>query len=170
MLIIDEKSNGGLAPNLAGWSLLPESEHHLHHGLKGINIAISAVTADVLSRTIPAGMFSRSSEAHNQDKVSMGMNAAVQCMELVESVTSIYAMQFTALTQAIDLRKIRLSGAVSRALYSLVRAVMPMLVIDRSLSEDLAKLLYRFKRYIDANRQGRSEEEPAQTLDECDAG
>ncbi|NJM10199.1 MAG: aromatic amino acid lyase [Bdellovibrionaceae bacterium] len=73
--IIDEKSNRGLPANLANWSGLAGEERHLHHGLKGLHQSVSAVTSEILARATPGGIFSRSSESHNQDKVSLGMSA-----------------------------------------------------------------------------------------------
>ncbi|NUT51287.1 MAG: aromatic amino acid lyase, partial [Saccharothrix sp.] len=70
-LVVDEKFNAGLTPNLV--ASRPDDDHRqgLHHGFKGMQIACSAITAEALGLAAPATVFSRSTEAHNQDKVSM---------------------------------------------------------------------------------------------------
>ncbi len=51
----------------------------INHGLKALQISVSAWTAEALKQTMPASVFSRSTECHNQDKVSMGTIAARDC-------------------------------------------------------------------------------------------
>ena len=52
---------------------------HAHHGFKGMQVTASALSAEALKLTMPAAAFSRSTESHNQDKVSMGSIAARDC-------------------------------------------------------------------------------------------
>ncbi|MET8244280.1 aromatic amino acid ammonia-lyase [Streptomyces sp. NPDC005202] len=75
-LIVDEKFNEGLPPNLIAARPADDPEAGLHHGFKGMQIAASAVTAEALKQTRPVSVFSRSTEAHNQDIVSMGTISA----------------------------------------------------------------------------------------------
>lgn len=133
--IVDEKSNRGLPANLANWSGLPEDERHLHHGLKGLHQSVSAVTSEILARATPGGIFSRSSESHNQDKVSLGMSAAVQCSEMLEPLFTIATMQTIVLAQALDLRGVKLRGMHARRLYDTVRATVPFVQRDRALGD-----------------------------------
>ena len=64
-----------------------EQFRQLAHEL-ALQIAASALTAEALKTTMPASVFSRSTECHNQDKVSMGLNAAVNAREAVEYAAS----------------------------------------------------------------------------------
>lgn len=145
MLVVDDKTNRGLPPNLADWSALPLDERHLHHGLKGFHQATNAITAEILSQTIPNGVFSRSSESHNQDKVSLGMTAALQCARMLDGTFSVLALVAAGLAQALDLRGIVLQGAESRALYDTVRAHVPRLVRDRALGDGVEALASAFR-------------------------
>ena len=104
MMLIDEKSNRGLPPNLANWPGLPEEERYLHHGLKGLHQSVGAITSEIMARTMPNGVFSRSSESHNQDKVSLGMSAATACSDILESLFTVQALYLICLAQALDLR------------------------------------------------------------------
>jgi histidine ammonia-lyase len=54
----------------------PADRAMLNHGFKAVQIGTSAWTAEALKNTMPASVFSRSTECHNQDKVSMGTIAA----------------------------------------------------------------------------------------------
>jgi histidine ammonia-lyase len=139
-LLIDEKSNRGLSPNLANWPAIPEGERTLHHGLKGLHQAISAITSEVMARSIPVGIFSRSSESHNQDKVSLGMGAAVSCESMLDQLFTIHAMALICLTQAIDLREIKLKGTGSKKWFDRIRSVVPFVDKDKPLDKAIGAL------------------------------
>ena len=137
--IVDEKSNRGLPANLAAWNEIPEEDRFLHHGLKGVHQTISAVTSEILAKTMPNGSFSRSSESHNQDKVSLGMSAAIQTQEILDSLYSITAMYLVCLTQALDIQGRELRGS-SKNLYEFVRGHVSFVEKDKSLGFALQKL------------------------------
>jgi len=59
------------------------AERVAHHGFKAMQISASALTAEALKLTMPASVFSRSTESHNQDKVSMGSIAARDCQRVL---------------------------------------------------------------------------------------
>jgi len=144
-MLIDEKSNRGLPPNLADWDALPEEDRFLHHGLKGLHQAVNAITSEILARATPNTIFSRSSESHNQDKVSLGMSAAVQCSEMIEPLYTIQAMHLTCLAQALDLRGVHLQGETSRSVYNWVREVIPRISRDTSLGDQIGVLAEKLK-------------------------
>ena len=73
LLLVNPQLNRGLPEDLVG---VAGREHFFHHGFKAMSIAASALAAEALKLTMPAASFSRSSESHNQDKVSMGTIAA----------------------------------------------------------------------------------------------
>lgn len=139
-LLISEKTNRGLTPNLANWSNLNAEERHLYHGLKAVHQNVSAITSDIMAKAMPNSIFSRSSESHNQDKVSLGMTAAVQCSEQLEVMVSVMACYLTCLAQAMDLRKIELKGEVSRHYYSLIRKNIKFVEKDQRLDQSVARL------------------------------
>lgn len=140
MTLIDDKSNRGLGANLIHAAALPEEKRFLHHGLKGLHQAVSAITSEILQRTMPGGMFSRSSESHNQDKVSLGMSAAVQCSQMIEPLYTIAAMYLICLAQGLDLRDTRLAGSDSARVYKMVRARVALVAKDSPLGEQVAAL------------------------------
>ena len=101
-LLVDEKFNHGLPANLTGAA--PE-RRGINHGFKAVQIAVSAWTAEALKLTMPASVFSRSTECHNQDKVSMGTIAARDCLRILELVEQVAAALVLATAQAVELRR-----------------------------------------------------------------
>ncbi|HET6551545.1 MAG TPA: aromatic amino acid ammonia-lyase, partial [Solirubrobacter sp.] len=83
-LVVDEKFNVGLTANLIPYFDTTDPEAGLHHGFKGMQLSCSALTAEALKLCNPASIHSRSTEAHNQDKVSMGAISARDARSIVE--------------------------------------------------------------------------------------
>ena len=135
-LLVDEKFNNGLTPNLI--ARLPDDhpEKGLFHGFKTMQLAISALAAEALSKCMPMTVFSRSTEAHNQDKVSMGSIAARQARDVIEMVERCCAIHLLAACQAADLRGADKLGR-TRVIYERIRAISPFVERDRELEEDI---------------------------------
>ncbi|MCG9781701.1 aromatic amino acid ammonia-lyase [Vibrio brasiliensis] len=100
--LMDYKFNNGLPFNLTG----AEGERKpINHGFKAVQIGISAWTAEALKHTMPASVFSRSTECHNQDKVSMGTIAARDCLRVLELTEQVAAASLLASIQAVEIRR-----------------------------------------------------------------
>lgn len=138
-LLVDEKQSNGLTPNLV--ARLPEDhpERGIHHGFKGVQLAVSALTAEALQRTMPMTAFSRSTECHNQDKVSMATAAARQAAEILEIAERVAAMHLLACCQAVELRGVEGLGRTS-VIWERVRAVSPFVDLDRELDRDIERV------------------------------
>ena len=145
MTLIDEKSNRGLPANLANWPGIPEEERFLHHGLKGLHQSVNAITSEIMAKAMPNGIFSRSSESHNQDKVSLGLSAAVQCEEMLKQLYQIQSLTLVCLAQALDLRKVELRGPTARAFYAVVREHVPYVECDTKLGPAIDGLTAKLK-------------------------
>jgi histidine ammonia-lyase len=100
-LLMDQKVNNGLPANLSGAEKGRES---LNHGFKAVQIGCSAWTAEALKLTMPASVFSRSTECHNQDKVSMGTIAARDCVRVLELTEQVVVSNLLAACQGAKLR------------------------------------------------------------------
>jgi len=146
ILIMDEKSNRGLPPNLANWPGIHDDEKFLHHGLKGLHQSASAITSEICALAIPNGIFSRSAECHNQDKVSLGTSAANQCTQVVNKAYNLFALQLICFAQALDLKKIELQGDESLRVYRQVRNHVPFVAADRVLGPQIAALAESLKK------------------------
>jgi histidine ammonia-lyase len=100
-LLVDARYSQGLPGNLSGASPGREA---INHGLKAVQIGASAWTAEALKNTMPASVFSRSTECHNQDKVSMGTIAARDCLRVLELTEQVAAALALGTVQALALR------------------------------------------------------------------
>ena len=116
-----------------------------------MQISISAWTAEALKGTMPASVFSRSTENHNQDKVSMGTIAARDAVRVIELTEQVAAGSLLAMNQALSMR-LR-DGAIQRdelrpslvRLHDEVNAVFPLLEEDRPMQVDLENILHHIR-------------------------
>jgi histidine ammonia-lyase len=139
-LLVDTKFNNGLPSNLSG---AEADRAMINHGFKAVQIGTSAWTAEALKLTMPASVFSRSTECHNQDKVSMGTISARDCLRIIELTEQVAAAVLLATSQAVELR-LR-AGELNEAhlvpeLLDMKNAVMKeftFLAEDRPLEADL---------------------------------
>ena len=113
---------------------------HAHHGFKGMQVTASALSAEALKLTMPAAAFSRSTESHNQDKVSMGSIAAREALRILDLSEAVAAIALLAVCQCLDLRGAAPSRA-SRRLHEAVRKHVPMLRADRRQDADIARVI-----------------------------
>jgi phenylalanine ammonia-lyase len=137
-LVVDEKFNLGLTPNLIPVLAPDDPQAGLHHGFKGMQLSCSALTAEALKLSNPASIHSRSTEAHNQDKVSMGAIAARDARSIVEIAQHVVAIHLLAVTQALDLRGVDEAAPRTRAAHDVVRSRVRFLDGDRRMERDLA--------------------------------
>jgi histidine ammonia-lyase/phenylalanine ammonia-lyase len=136
-LLVDEKFNAGLTPNLVAPCSPGDPEAGLHHGFKGMQLCSSAMTAEALKLSNPATVHSRSTECHNQDKVSMGTIAARDARTIVEIAQDVAAIHLIAVCQALDLRGVDAMSARTRAAHRLLRARVDFVDADRCLDADV---------------------------------
>jgi histidine ammonia-lyase len=98
---------------------------------------------------MPASVFSRSTECHNQDKVSMGTIAARDCLRVLELTEQVVAALLITVRQGVwlrcqaspDLRPHAALAAMQEALGADIRPVEE----DRRLEPDLRLLLERIR-------------------------
>jgi len=99
--MVDTRYNNGLPSNL---SMSDESRRYINHGFKAVQIGASAYTAEALKNTMPASVFSRSTECHNQDKVSMGTIAARDALRVLQLTEQVMASTLLAAIQGLRIR------------------------------------------------------------------
>lgn len=145
MMLFDETTNRGLPINLVDVKNIPEAELHTHHGLKGLHQATSAITSEIMQKSIPNSIFSRSSESHNQDKVSLGLSAAVTCGDMIEGVYKILALQLVCLCQALEIKNIKLKSPELLKIYQTVRSCVPKVSADIPLDRQINQLINKIK-------------------------
>jgi len=143
-LMMDTRFNNGLPANLSGAA--PERAA-INHGLKAVQIGTSAWTAEALKQTMPASVFSRSTECHNQDKVSMGTIAARDCLRVLQLTEQVAAASLIACAQGLELRLARAELSEQQIGVQLldtvrqVREVTAFITEDRALEQELRVLI-----------------------------
>lgn len=145
-VMVDIKFNRGLPPNLSG----SRTGFSINHGFKAVQIGASAWTAEALKSAIPVSVFSRSTECHNQDKVSMGTIAARDCLRVIELTEQVAVATLLAAVQALRIRLERQeitqqNMAGVQATYNGVSASFVPLEEDRPLERDLRTTLERIR-------------------------
>ena len=131
-LLCAPETSGGLPANLIRGAS--------HHGMKAMQISTSALAAEALKLTLPAASFSRSTESHNQDKVSMGTLAARDALRVVELGETVAAIGLLAACQGVELRGGTLPPRLA-ALVAALRREVPDLSADRRQDLDIARVL-----------------------------
>ncbi|MFK5733368.1 aromatic amino acid ammonia-lyase [Pseudomonas urmiensis] len=143
-LLVDERYNHGLPSNLSG---AEAGRAMLNHGFKAVQIGASAWTAEALKQTMPASVFSRSTECHNQDKVSMGTIAARDALRVLELTEQVAAATLLAANQGVWLRRRQaderpLPPALGEMHGALLEDFAPV-IEDRALERELRLCLSR---------------------------
>jgi histidine ammonia-lyase len=133
-VLVDANVNRGLPADLVR---LTGDERLFNHGFKAMSISSSALAAEALKLTMPAASFSRSTESHNQDKVSMGTIAARDADRICRLVERVVAIHLLAAVQACEIRggisaRPGLDETVKR-----LRDVAPPLFEDRPMDQDI---------------------------------
>ena len=148
-LLVDTRYNQGLPANLSGAKGL---RAEVNHGLKALQISVSAWTAEALKLTMPASAFSRSTECHNQDKVSMGTIAARDCLRVLDLTEQVVAALLISVRQGVALRLE--ASPLSTPQPSLVQmfdalsSEIAYIDEDRRLDTDLRVLLERIQKRV----------------------
>ncbi|QEY17413.1 aromatic amino acid lyase [Cellvibrio sp. KY-GH-1] len=145
--LVDPKFNHGLPANLSG---APLERRAINHGFKAVQIGVSAWTAEALKLTMPASVFSRSTECHNQDKVSMGTIAARDCLRVLQLTEQVAAAVLLAACQGLELRQQAgnsehgIEGGL-KTTFEEIRTVHGFLAEDRALEGELRQLIARIQ-------------------------
>ncbi|GGJ99028.1 HAL/PAL/TAL family ammonia-lyase [Pseudomonas matsuisoli] len=144
-LLVDTRYNHGLPSNLSG---APTSSAMINHGFKAVQIGASAWTAEALKNSMPASVFSRSTECHNQDKVSMGTIAARDALRTLELTEQVAAATLIAANQGIWLRtragNLNLPAPL-QAMHDQLQADFVPVIEDRALEPELRLCLDRIR-------------------------
>lgn len=146
--LVDPKFNNGLPHSLSG---IEGPRKAINHGLKAVQIGASAWAAEALKGTMPASVFSRSTESHNQDKVSMGTIAARDALRVLQLTEQVTAAQMIATLQGLRLRERGGSLALknySPDMRSFIEAIgknIPFILEDQPLDMVLRDIIFKIQ-------------------------
>jgi histidine ammonia-lyase len=130
-LLVDSRLNAGLPETLVAYEGC---------GLKALQLTCSALAARAVQRSAPDTVLSRPTEVSNQDKVSMGLNAALTAAEVTTLLQQVLATLMVALSHAAGLRDETRLSPEGRQWLDVIRSVSPLLTNDRRLDGDLRAL------------------------------
>ena len=137
MLLVNPNLNRGLPGDLVRQN---GGQAGLNHGFKAMSISSSALAAEALKATMPAASFSRSTESHNQDKVSMGTIAARDAERICTLTERVVSIHLLAASQACDIRQnMHVRPLLAKALQN-IRQVSDPVIEDRPLDEDIERM------------------------------
>lgn len=137
MLLVDPHLSRGLPGDLVRTA--PE-ENGLRHGFKAMSISSSALAAEALKGTMPAASFSRSTESHNQDKVSMGTIAARDAQRICTLTERVLSIHLLAAAQACDIRENVKARPLLATTQKNIRLVSKPVIEDRPLDVDIESM------------------------------
>jgi histidine ammonia-lyase len=124
----------GLPPLLSG------GDPGLNSGFMGVQLLATSLAAECRMLSAPASVQTISTNANNQDVVSMGMISARMTRQLTGKVWKLTAIQALALAQAADLRGGDLMGEDYAKLHKMIRGISEKLSVDRPLVEDIVRV------------------------------
>ncbi|MDA8125211.1 MAG: aromatic amino acid ammonia-lyase [Deltaproteobacteria bacterium] len=139
-LLVNPNVNRGLPADLVR---LTGEDRLRHHGFKAMSITASALTAEALKGTMPAASFSRSTESHNQDKVSMGTIAARDAARVCTLAERVAAVHLLAAAQACEIRGDLKERPRLALLLKKMRGLAAPTFEDRPMDGDIATLAER---------------------------
>lgn len=133
--LVNWRYSRGLPPMLAGGA------PGLNSGFAGAQLLATSLAAEARLLGTAASIQTISTNANNQDVVSMGCHAAKMTRAVLPLAWKILAIETLALAQAADLRAPKnVMGGDYKKLHGLVRAVSPKLENDRPLVEDIQRV------------------------------
>ncbi|GAA0527705.1 aromatic amino acid ammonia-lyase [Paractinoplanes ferrugineus] len=130
-LLVDPHRNGGLPPMLAAG---PGQQH----GLQGVQLASTALIAEIRRDAMPAGMQSLPTNLHNQDVVPFGTQAALRALDQAELLRLICGSLALGLRQAAYVGARRPTGGRTGELLAELEQIDPV-DPDRPLEQDVRR-------------------------------
>jgi tyrosine ammonia-lyase len=121
--------------------LLAAGAPGLNTGFGGAQLLATSLAAEARLLGTPASIQTISTNANNQDVVSMGCTAAKMTRAALPLLWKLMAIETLAVAQAADARGCdQVLGGDYRKLYDSVRQLSPALRSDRPLNEDIARV------------------------------
>jgi histidine ammonia-lyase len=134
--LVDEKNSGGLPAFL----IHPQATQGENNGLMIAQYTAASLIAELRMRSVPASIQSVPTCANTEDHVPMSPLAAQRARFVVDTATTVVAIEALLAAQAYDLRGLVPSPAL-RPLRDAIRARVPPMIEDRVVADDIAAVL-----------------------------
>lgn len=121
----------------------------LNLALQGLQFVATSTAAQNQTLAFPHYVHSISTNADNQDVVSMGTDAALLAMKVIDNAYILLAIELITLAQAVDVagEHDKLSRS-SKALHQSVRKIFPAVTHDRVMSAELPEMVSLVRRNL----------------------
>ncbi|MFG2004776.1 aromatic amino acid lyase [Spirillospora sp. NPDC048911] len=149
-LLVDPHRNGGLPPMLS-------ADPGRQHALQGVQLAATAIVADMRRHATPASIQSLPTNLHNQDVIPFGTQAALNALNQARSLRLLHGSLAVALRQAVHVgERAPTAPSCARLLDTLADVVAPI-THDRPLDRDVRAAADLLDRAADEHRQASAE-------------
>lgn len=133
--ILDEKLNYDLPP------FLITGDPGFQSGFMGSQYLASSNVAENRVLCNPVSVFTVSTNANNQDIVSMGTVAARKARTVIDNTERIVALELMCNAQAVELISIEKASRTSKAAFKVIRQKVKKLGMDRVMYEDIQMIV-----------------------------
>lgn len=124
-------------PALSGLPAFLTRHGGLQSGLMMVQVTAAALTAELKTLAYPASVDTIPTSANREDHVSMSMSAGLKAARAVELARQVVACELLCACEAIDLLRPLTSSVPLMRVHDFIRARVPAVEHDRSLSPDL---------------------------------
>lgn len=131
-LLVDPNRNGGLPPMLAAG---PGQQH----GLQGVQLAATALIAEIRRDAVPASMQSLPTNLHNQDVIPLGTQAALRALDQARLLHLIVGSLAVGLRQAAHVGARTPTAPECAKVLAALAAAVPAIDPDRPLDGDVRR-------------------------------
>jgi histidine ammonia-lyase len=125
-------------PNMSDLPAFLIKNSGLNSGFMIAQVAAASLVAENKVLSHPLSVDSIPTSANKEDYVSMGAGAAIKARNAVRNTAQVLGIELLCACQALDLRAPLQPGPATGAVRDLVREVVPTLVNDRVLANDIA--------------------------------
>ena len=138
--ISERRSERLVNPALSGLPPFLTRHGGLQSGLMLAQVTAAALTSELKTLAHPSSVDSIPTSAGREDHVSMSMAAALKSARAVELARDVVACELLCASEAIDLLAPLISSAPLMRVHDFIRAHVPAVEHDRSLSPDLRRI------------------------------
>lgn len=136
--LVHPRKNKGLPSNLI---MRPDK----YSGCKPLQVLAASLVVQNRKLAVPVQAVMIPTEGDNQDVNSLGAHAAFDLKEAFENLERLTAILLLVGAQAIELRGVKKAGIESRKLHKFIRSQAAFLNKDRSLGNDLEKIIFAIR-------------------------
>jgi histidine ammonia-lyase len=115
-------------------------------GFMMLQVTAVALLSEAKILAHPASVDNVPTDGGKEDHVSMGMTAATKLRSIIDNAEAGTAIELITAAEALEYRKPLAPGRGVKAAYDVVRAHVPPLTADRSMSGDIQKIIEAVRR------------------------